>query len=170
MVFPCARQDHDDRFTRTFRLPGNSDRNGSGHEVRGRGKLHRVRGYPHRGRQYTHTHHRRGDGLFHIEDRRDPYAQIVDYRDDCLNRVAASLGKISYARLKSGSIQVRGKDVRTILISSCPRAREIAGLLREWITAGRFSLMAPVEPLPTAGSGIKMKPLEEPNQARAQSA
>jgi uncharacterized protein (DUF39 family) len=55
------------------------------------------------------------------------------------------LGRIDYKSLFSGEIPLNGKKIRTAPLSSLKVAREIAGLLREEIKAGRFLLTEPVE-------------------------
>lgn len=91
----------------------------------------------------------------------DLVAQVVDYSSDYPNRIARSLGEVSYARLKTGKISLNGQDIRTFPISSYSKGLEIANILKDWIGSGRFTLSNPVASLPTAGSGIVMKPLEE---------
>ena len=54
-----------------------------------------------------------------------------------------------------------GKELPTAGLSSYTRAREIAGILKEWIETGKFFLTEPVELLPSADSGIAVKPLKE---------
>lgn len=87
------------------------------------------------------------------------FAPIVDYSDAYPNRKPGNLGYVSYARLKSGKINVLGKDVPTAPLSSYPKAREIAYILKEWIIKGDFLLSEPVEALPNPHSGIKGKVL-----------
>jgi uncharacterized protein (DUF39 family) len=89
------------------------------------------------------------------------FAQVVDYGNDYPNRIPASLAEVNYARLKSGIINVNGKEVSTFPISSYSKAREIAQLLKKWIDSGKFLLTVPVEPLPGPGEGTKIQPLEE---------
>ncbi|MRR19693.1 hypothetical protein EG827_05820, partial [bacterium] len=55
------------------------------------------------------------------------------------------LGRIDYKSLFSGQITLNGKKIRTAPLSSVRVAREIAGILREEIIAGRFLLTEPVE-------------------------
>ncbi len=68
---------------------------------------------------------------------------VVDYGNG--GRV---LGKTDYAALQSGCIEVQGQQVRTAPLSSLSRAREIAGILKEWIAEGKFLLAEPVRPMP----------------------
>lgn len=58
------------------------------------------------------------------------------------------MGKTDYAALQSGCIEVQGQQVRTAPLSSLSRAREIAGILKEWIAEGKFLLAEPVRPMP----------------------
>ncbi len=89
------------------------------------------------------------------------YAPLVDYSDAFPNRRPENLGFVSYAELKSGTIEVNGKKVPTSSLSSYPKAREIANILKGWIQAGKFTLTRPVKALPSSGDGIKTKPLKE---------
>ncbi len=91
----------------------------------------------------------------------DIIAPVVDYSDAFPQMKPDVLTEVSYAELKSGKIKVKGKDVPTASLSSYPRAVEIAGILKEWIQAGKFLLTEPVEPLPGVESGVTQKPLNE---------
>ena len=75
--------------------------------------------------------------------------QIIDYGHEYTNGIAQSYGEVSYAELKSGTIQVNGQDVQTAPLSSIPKAREIALLLKERIQQGKFLLNKPAELLPS---------------------
>jgi len=74
--------------------------------------------------------------------------QVVDYAHDYSHGVARNYGEVSYAQLKSGTIEVNGRQVPTAPLSSVVRAREIAETLKRWIAEGRFMLTNPVAPLP----------------------
>ncbi len=78
------------------------------------------------------------------------FAPVVDYGVDYPQGTGRTLGRVSYAQLKSGTITVEGQEVATVPLSSLVRAREIARLLKEWIAAGQFLLGEPVELLPSA--------------------
>jgi len=91
----------------------------------------------------------------------DLVAQVVDYSSDYPERVANSLAEVSYAELKSGTITVNGKNIRTAGLSSYARAREIAGTLKAWIQQGSFLLSEPVAPIADQDSGLVCKPLVE---------
>jgi len=91
----------------------------------------------------------------------DIFAPVVDYSATYPQRQPDVLGEVSYAQLKTGKIEVQGKQVPTASLSSYPKAVEIAQTLKEWIQKGEFILSEPVAPLPGAESGVAMKNLEE---------
>lgn len=76
------------------------------------------------------------------------FTQVVDYSYDYSHGVARNYGEVSYAQLKSGNIEVNGREVPTAPLSSVVRAREIAETLKEWIDQGDFMLTSPVTPMP----------------------
>lgn len=78
----------------------------------------------------------------------DLYTQVVDYGHDYTNGIARNYGEVSYAQLKSGSIIVNGKEIPTAPLSSLPKAREIANILKSQIEKGEFILNKPAETLP----------------------
>jgi len=78
----------------------------------------------------------------------DLFTQIVDYGNDYPKGVGRSLGQVSYAELKSGTITLEDKTIPTVPISSIVRAREIADTLKEWIRKGDFLLGEPQFTLP----------------------
>ncbi len=91
------------------------------------------------------------------------YAPIMDYGDAFPNRRPETLGLVSYAELKSGTIKVQGKDVPCAPVSSYSKAREIARILKEWIQSGSFELSEPVKRLPGPADNIVGKPLPVKN-------
>lgn len=76
------------------------------------------------------------------------FAPVVDYSFDYPQATGKFLGEVNYAQLKSGSIQLEGKQVIAAPLSSYPRAREIAGTLKAWIEKGDFLLSEPAQLLP----------------------
>ncbi|MCL2337448.1 MAG: homocysteine biosynthesis protein, partial [Firmicutes bacterium] len=88
------------------------------------------------------------------------YASIVDYSRAFPEREPDTLGSVSYAALKSGVIKVNGREVATAPMSSYPRAREIAGLLKTWMQKGEFLLGEPVELLTNADAAISGNALQ----------
>jgi uncharacterized protein (DUF39 family) len=91
----------------------------------------------------------------------DIYAPIVDYSEAYPQRIPEILGEVSYAQLRSGRIDIKGKEVPTSSLSSYPRALEIANVLKQWIEKGEFLLSEPVTLLPGVESGITFKNIEE---------
>jgi len=89
------------------------------------------------------------------------FAQVVDYSQAYPRMKPDTLGEVSYAQLKSGSIKVKNKKVPTASLSSYSRAVEIANILKEWIQNGSFLLTEPSAPLPSVESGVTYKPLKE---------
>ncbi|MBW6469501.1 MAG: homocysteine biosynthesis protein [Coriobacteriia bacterium] len=87
----------------------------------------------------------------------DLSATVFDYGVQRRSRPA--LGRVTYAELRSGQIEIEGRPIPTGPISSLPVARRIAAELKRWITEHRFTLNPPLQPLPQPGSqGVK--PLE----------
>ena len=66
-------------------------------------------------------------------------APIVDYGSDYPAGTGRVLGQVSYAQLKRGTLTLEGQEVPTVPLSSMVRAREIAHLLKEWITGRPIS-------------------------------
>ena len=77
------------------------------------------------------------------------FTNIIDYGNDYPRGEARTLGTVSYAELKSGTIKFNGQEVPTVPLTSYKRSREIAELLKGWIEKGEFLLTNPVETLPT---------------------
>jgi uncharacterized protein (DUF39 family) len=91
----------------------------------------------------------------------DILAPVVDYSQTYPNRETEVLAEVSYAQLKSGHINLRGKEIPTASLSSYTRALEIAQILKQWIEKGEFLLTEPVALLPGVEAGITIKPLNE---------
>ncbi|MFC1897688.1 homocysteine biosynthesis protein [Chloroflexota bacterium] len=91
----------------------------------------------------------------------DIYAAVIDYSEAYTQLKPDILGEVSYAQLKSGQIEMQGKEVPTASLSSYSKAVEIATTLKEWILSGKFLLTEPVASLPGVESGIVCKPLKE---------
>ena len=77
------------------------------------------------------------------------FTQVVDYGSDYTNGISRSYGEVSYAQLKSGSITVDGAEVVTASLSSMTKAREIAEILKKWLSNGSFLVNRPAENLPS---------------------
>ncbi len=91
----------------------------------------------------------------------DIYAPVVDYSSDYPNCTGKVLAEVSYGELKSGSIDLLGKEVPTGSLSSYAKAREIAGTLKEWIEKGGFGLTEPVFTFPGPDSGYEPRAIKE---------
>ncbi len=76
------------------------------------------------------------------------FTRIIDYGYDYGNGISKSYGQVSYAQLKSGTIEIDGKKVPTVPLSSMVKARKIADILKQWIKAGDFLLEKPCFTLP----------------------
>jgi uncharacterized protein (DUF39 family) len=79
------------------------------------------------------------------------FTQIIDYSKDYPEGgPTQSLGEVNYKQLKSGKIKFNGKEIPTTPLSSYPKAKKIAGILKEWIQNGEFLLGEAQQQLPTA--------------------
>ena len=78
----------------------------------------------------------------------DIWTQIVDYSYDYPQGTGRVLGEVNYEELKSGKITVKGKKVPSTSLSSYFKAREICGILKDWILKRKFLLTEPVDFLP----------------------
>lgn len=88
---------------------------------------------------------------------RDIVAPIIDYSFDYPNKTGEVLAHVNYEQLKSGEIELQGKNIPTGSLSSYALAKEIAHLLQDEISRGEFLLNKPYAKLPVQQS---MKPLE----------
>jgi len=78
---------------------------------------------------------------------RDIKAPVVDYSQDYPQLTGKKVAETTYHDLRSGEINIDGKKVKTVSLSSLPKARAIANELKEWILKGDFKLTKPVAPL-----------------------
>jgi len=72
---------------------------------------------------------------------------VVDYGVPRRDRPVVR--EVTYSELKSGKVEIHGKEVPVSPLSSIKRAREIANVLKRWIEEGRFYLTQPVSRLST---------------------
>ncbi len=91
------------------------------------------------------------------------FAPVVDFSRVYPYRESGTLGLVSYAELKSGTVRIQERQVPVASLSSYAGAKEIARTLKEWITAGEFSLTRPAAPLPSVEAGIKLNTLPQRN-------
>ena len=87
---------------------------------------------------------------------RDILAPVVDYSDDYPQNNGKVLCHVNYEQLRSGRIEVEGKEIAVGSLSSYHKALEIAHLLADEIRRGDFRLAEPIEYLP---KDTAMKPL-----------
>jgi len=87
----------------------------------------------------------------------DLQATVFDY--GVQRRSRPSLGRVTYAELRSGKIEIEGRKIPTGPISSLTVARRIAEELKSWVAEGGFVLSPPLQQLPQPGSQT-VKPLE----------
>jgi uncharacterized protein (DUF39 family) len=77
------------------------------------------------------------------------FTQVVDYGHDYPQGKSEALAKVSYAQLKSGTIEFQGREIHTVPLSSIVKAREIAETLKQRIAKGKFLLGEPQALLPS---------------------
>ena len=79
----------------------------------------------------------------------DIFAPIIDYGIDYPNGEDKVLAEVTYAELKTGSIEFNGREIPSFPLSSYSKAREIAETLKSWIASGDFTLGEPQVVLPS---------------------
>jgi uncharacterized protein (DUF39 family) len=87
---------------------------------------------------------------------RDIFAPVVDYSGEYPQNTGKVIGYVSYEQLRSGRIEIEGREVAVSSLSSYYKASEIAHLLADEIKRGDFQLARPIASLP---KDVKMKPL-----------
>jgi len=85
----------------------------------------------------------------------DIVVDIIDY--GIPSRSRPSLRKISYAELKSGTVELHGEEVRTSSLSSYRRAREIAQTLKTWVEEGKIEPALPTRRIDTTKSALPLR-------------
>jgi len=70
----------------------------------------------------------------------DILAPVVDYSYDYPMATGRVIRRVSYGELKSGTVEIDGRQVPTTPLSSYSKAKEIAETLKQWILAGDFTL------------------------------
>ncbi len=86
----------------------------------------------------------------------DISTSVLDY--SIPRRSRPTIKTVTYADLKSGLIEIDGKEVKTSPISSYHVAKKIADTLKRWIEKGEFMLNLPAERLPP---DTQVKPLRQ---------
>lgn len=90
------------------------------------------------------------------------FTNVVDYSVSSGPRPVVR--SVSYAELRSGTIELNGKSVSTAPLSSIKKAREIAELLKQQIRDGEFFVSQPVASLPGANKMNKLEIRGEENE------
>jgi len=85
----------------------------------------------------------------------DIWVDVIDYSVPSRDR--PSLGRVTYAMLRGGRVEIGGEEVRASPLSSFRRARMVAGELKEWIESGRMTLALPTRLLDPARKAEPMK-------------
>jgi uncharacterized protein (DUF39 family) len=86
----------------------------------------------------------------------DILTDVIDYGTPRRDR--PSMATVSYADLRSGTIEIGGEAVRTSSLSSQRRARAVALELKDWVERGKMELTLPVRRLDPAK---RAKPMRE---------
>ncbi|MGI2335453.1 MAG: homocysteine biosynthesis protein [Dehalogenimonas sp.] len=89
------------------------------------------------------------------------FGGVIDYSKAYPNLEPDVVAEVSYGQLRSGKVDINGREVPTASLSSYPRAREIALALKDWIIKSKFELTQPVAGLPGPESGLQFKMLNE---------
>jgi uncharacterized protein (DUF39 family) len=87
----------------------------------------------------------------------DITVDVLDY--GVARRDRPVLRQVTYEELKSGMIDIDGREITTSPMSSFHDARAIAGELKHWIQEGTFYPTLPVERLPD--TGVVCKPMKQ---------
>ncbi|MDD3976982.1 MAG: homocysteine biosynthesis protein [Methanomicrobium sp.] len=90
----------------------------------------------------------------------DIKTSVVDYGVPSRNR--PDIIEVSYAELKSGTVEIKDEIVRTSSLSSFKKAREVANELRAWIEKGDFTLSLPTI---KSDSRLSVNPMRESKRA-----
>lgn len=83
-------------------------------------------------------------------DDSDILMPVRDYGHDYPNCLPRIIQHVTYEDLKSGEVEVMGKKVESVPLTSYSISLEIADTLKSWIEQGKFTLTQPVELLPSA--------------------
>lgn len=83
-------------------------------------------------------------------DDSDILMPVKDYGHDYPNCLPRVLQHVTYEDLKSGEVEIMGKKVETVPMTSYSISLEVANTLKEWIEKGEFLLTEPVELIPAS--------------------
>ena len=86
----------------------------------------------------------------------DITVDLLDY--GVPSRARPKVRSVTYAELRSGSVEINGEQVRTSSLSSFRRARQVAAELKSWVERGKMQLALPTRPIDPAK---KVHPMHE---------
>ncbi len=75
----------------------------------------------------------------------DITVDLLDYGVPSRSRPAVR--KVTYAELRSGTVEMNGEEVRTSSLSSFRKARQVAEELKHWVEQGSMQLTLPTRPI-----------------------
>ncbi|MFA4860890.1 homocysteine biosynthesis protein [Methanoregula sp.] len=78
----------------------------------------------------------------------DISVDILDYGVPSRSRPVAK--KVTYAELRSGSVELNGEEIRTSSLSSYRKARQVAAELKQWVEKGTLQLALPTRAIDPA--------------------
>jgi len=87
------------------------------------------------------------------------YTSFIDYSTGGLKM--PQLGRVSYAQLRSGKVELNGRSVPTAPLSSLFMAREIAQVLKQNIAEGNFAVTKPIKEVEMFGDFTPLTLKEE---------
>jgi uncharacterized protein (DUF39 family) len=87
------------------------------------------------------------------------YTNFIDYSTGGLK--LPQLGRVSYAQLRSGRVELNGRSVPTAPLSSLFMAREIAEVLKQNISDGNFTITEPIKEVEMFGDFKPLRLREE---------
>ncbi len=73
---------------------------------------------------------------------------VKDYGHDYPNGLPRIIQHVTYEELKQGEVNIQGKRVESVPMTSYTLSLEVADTLKRWIQEGTFLLSEPVEPIP----------------------
>jgi CBS domain-containing protein len=85
----------------------------------------------------------------------DIITNVMDYGIPSRDRPVVR--QVTYEELRSGSIDIKGREVATSSLSSFKRSRQISYILKDWISHGEFFLSQASENLPSDSVSRPMK-------------
>ncbi len=76
------------------------------------------------------------------------FAEVIDYSEDYPQKTGRVIAKVNYGELRTGKVEIDGKEVSVSSMSSYSKAQSIAEILKEEIRSGDFQISKPSRSLP----------------------